>query len=432
MAASNKSHYEAIEPEAVGHDAVEPYRTLLVADEWFSGSGGISTVNRGLASGLAAIGCEVAVMVPEATDEEVNDAQALGVTLVSPDPIPGLAGKPLLLKRPRFDDPNWKPDLIVGHGRILGPYAFSLRNEHFQQAKRAHVVHMDPTRLEKAKESTSTGSRSDAATERHQAEVELAVSAHVVAGIGSTLHEYISDGLRGRVNPRPPIIKLLPGLKEWEQTVDPDDPPVRQKILLLARADDIRSKGIDLAVRAVKQAVLMATADSLERPTLVVRGVPAGSKDEVQARLNELALPDLEVYLQPFSTSERDLLADMLSSRLVLMPSRHEGFGLAALEAMAAGVPVRITAESGLARLLCELPADGARPLPREILRVMGEPTTVEESWGRSIQEVLDDPAAAYRRAASVREELATRLSWAKTARLLVATAKAAPKPPNV
>lgn len=417
------------EPESIEQNGPRR-RVLLVADEWASGFGGISTINRGVAIGFAEIGCQVAIVVPAATPDEIDDAKSAGVDLVSPDFLPGVGGKETLLLPPRFEQPNWSPDLIVGHGRILGPYAYAVQNNYFPRAKRVHVVHMDPRRLEKAKEAESGVSRMITAEERDAVEVELAVSADVVAGVGATLTEYIDDSMRGRVNPRRTVATLIPGLKEWEEVADPSDPPSRRKVLLLARADDIHSKGIDVAVRAVRQAVLLSPNKALEPPTLVVRGVPQQHQNAILASLNSLAQPDIEVYLQPYSTSERDLLADLLSSRMVLMPSRHEGFGLAGLEAMAAGVPVLITAASGLARLLMELPVDGDRARPREILDVAGTTEVVVDAWARAIQRILDDPNDAFQRAATLRHQLSGRLAWAKAAQaLLDAVDQADPKP---
>lgn len=408
-------------------ELLAPRRVLLVADEWASRHGGISTINRGLAIGFANSSCQVAVAVPSATPDEIEEAKSANIDLVSPDPLPGVGGKEALLLPPRFDIPGWEPDLIIGHGRILGPYAYAVQNNYFTKAKRIHIVHMDPRRLEKAKEAGTGLSRMDPAEERDAVEIELAVSSDVVAGVGATLAEYIDDAMRGRANPRRPVVTLIPGLKKWEEIADPSDPPTRRKILLIARADDIRSKGIDLAVRAVRQAVLLSSGRSLEPPTLVVRGVPNDLKDEIQTSLNALAQPDMEVYLQPYSTTERDLLADLLSSRVVLMPSRHEGFGLVGLEAMAAGVPVLVTGASGLARLLMELPGSGDAGRPREILDVTGEPEMVEERWARAIQRILDDPEEAYRRAATLRNQLAERLDWAKSATELLDAATIAP-----
>jgi glycosyltransferase involved in cell wall biosynthesis len=51
------------------------------------------------------------------------------------------------------------------------------------------------------------------------------------------------------------------------------------------------------------------------------------------------------------------------------MPSRHEGFGLVALEAISAGVPVLVSKESGLGRMLIECLPDEDRRAPRTMSR---------------------------------------------------------------
>ena len=56
-------------------------------------------------------------------------------------------------------------------------------------------------------------------------------------------------------------------------------------------------------------------------------------------------------------------------SSLVLMPSRVEGFGLAGLEAITSGTPVRISGASGLGMLLEELLA---QDMPEMISRLVG------------------------------------------------------------
>ena len=52
------------------------------------------------------------------------------------------------------------------------------------------------------------------------------------------------------------------------------------------------------------------------------------------------------------SAKEREKLAEQFyEADLVIMPSRTEGFGLAALEALSAGLPVLVNGNSGLGRL---------------------------------------------------------------------------------
>ena len=57
------------------------------------------------------------------------------------------------------------------------------------------------------------------------------------------------------------------------------------------------------------------------------------------------------------SAKEREQLAPQFyQADLVIMPSRTEGFGLAALEALSPGHPVLVSGNSGLAEALEEVP----------------------------------------------------------------------------
>ncbi|AVT28190.1 hypothetical protein C6361_00275 [Plantactinospora sp. BC1] len=404
-----------------GADGASATRFLLVADEWHSEAGGISTLNRELAVALAEVGVDVRVMVPTATQQDRDAALKDGVQLVAPDPVPGITGKELLLTRPGFDDEPYRPDVIVGHGRILGPYAYAAHHHYFPTAKRVHVVHMDPDRLGQAKEEPGGPSLMVTSDERRELEVQLAITADLVAGVGPHLSRTIDNLMRGRLSTRPPVFTLIPGLRDWGGVVDLDDLPDRRQVLLMARAEDVRSKGLDIAVNMVKRAI-EELGDSLdERPALVIRGVRPEDADEVKARLDPLASPELEVFLRTYSPDEAMLRNDLWASRAVIMPSRHEGFGLAAYEAIAAGVPVLITAESGLAQLLTSQTRDGERRAPREVLRVRGGDSQVVETWAQALYETLVDPVTAFGRAAELRGQLLERVSWRRTALDLLA-----------
>lgn len=396
-----------------------PPRILLVAGEWLSSRGGISTFNREMAIAFARAGCETHVAVPSATQEERDLALADGVTLVTPDPIPGITDEALLLTPPRLPSKYYKPDLIVGHGRILGPYAYAMQS-HFAGAKRLHVVHMDAERLEAVKAQRDAIPAMVLAEQRTRLELDLAVSADLVAGVGPLLAESISEAMRGLRRATPSVVELRPGLRDWDGVVDGDDPPVRRQILLIARAEDIESKGIDIAARALVRAVDHFEHDSGDAPTLVVRGVPPELHDEVRARLEGMSAPTVRIILRPFITDENELRRDLWQSRAVVMPSRHEGFGLVAHEAIAAGVPVLVSRESGIGRMLRVLVDDADRLEPREVLPTAGEETKIAAVWGDRIYETLVDPKAAYARAADVRAQLLEKTSWKETVRVLL------------
>lgn len=390
--------------------ANEKPRFLLVADEWGSQRGGISTFNRELAAALADANCEVRVFVPTARDDEFDEAQSRGVTLVTPDPIPGVTDAALLLTRPRAPERDYEPNVIVGHGRILGPYAYAVKNLFFPRARRLHVVHMHAERLEMVKPRTAKRSPMKAAHDRASLEIELSVSADLVAGVGPLLSEWVSSAMRGHPQ-APATVDIRPGLRDWGRIVDPEDPPPVRQVLLLARAEDVASKGIDIAVRAVVYALSRFDGDPRDTPVLVVRGIPEEGDDVVE-RLSALAAPFLQLIPRPYSADESSLRMDLFQARVVVMPSRHEGFGLVAHEAIAAGVPTLVSRESGIGRLLLETVTDEERPYPHEVLPVMGPEDEVVKAWGEAIYRKLVEPQAAFRRAAEVRHQLAAVTSW--------------------
>ena len=63
---------------------------LLMASEWDTTKGGISAFNMELARLLHTLGFSVWCAVPSATHEQVAHAKKNGVTLLIPDPVPGV------------------------------------------------------------------------------------------------------------------------------------------------------------------------------------------------------------------------------------------------------------------------------------------------------------------------------------------------------
>jgi glycosyltransferase involved in cell wall biosynthesis len=94
----------------------------------------------------------------------------------------------------------------------------------------------------------------------------------------------------------------------------------------------------------------------------------------------------------------------MLSSAaVVVLPSYHESFGLAALEAMAVARPVVVTPEVGMADIV--LDADSG-------IVVEGKP----EKLGPAIEALVADPQRSRVLGANGRRVIEERLSWDKIA----------------
>src|SRR4029077_11803923 len=87
---------------------------------------------------------------------------------------------------------------------------------------------------------------------------------------------------------------------------------------------------------------------------------------------------------------------------LVAVPSRYEGFGYAAAQALCAGVPAVVSDQSSLPEI-----AGGDAPVI---------PADDPSAWASAIGAIVSDPRAAQLHADSVRARSIERFSWARAA----------------
>ncbi|GAB3128614.1 glycosyltransferase family 4 protein [Tsukamurella serpentis] len=99
-----------------------------------------------------------------------------------------------------------------------------------------------------------------------------------------------------------------------------------------------------------------------------------------------------------------ELVAQMHSADALVIPSRYEPFGIVALEGAATGIPVIATTAGGLADFI-RTDETGLSVRPADVPALTA-----------AIRTVLDDPAAAHRRAEAARTEV-EELTWDAVAR---------------
>lgn len=158
----------------------------------------------------------------------------------------------------------------------------------------------------------------------------------------------------------------------------------------LLHAGHIESrKNVDVVIAALR------ALPPAERPALWLAGRDAGALRGLLARSAGLAVRALGVV------DDDDLGGLYRHARAVVVPSRHEGFGLVALEALAHGTRV-LASDAGA---LPEVVGDAAMLLPPD------DPG----AWARAIACAGDGRTAAERRAR------AARYSWSTAAAALVA-----------
>ncbi|TPG40509.1 glycosyltransferase [Sphingomonas koreensis] len=125
-------------------------------------------------------------------------------------------------------------------------------------------------------------------------------------------------------------------------------------------------------------------------------------------------MPGLKAVVRPFSPVAAELAADCRRASLVLMPSRTEGFGLVGLEAICAGVPGLVSAESGLADLLVEKLSP--EEVARTVVAVTNDAKSDTDTWSRAIERILLDRDTAFSHARQLRSTLSVSVNWAMAA----------------
>lgn len=404
-------------------------RVLAVGTEWASGHGGLSTFNRQLCIALAGSGADVTCIAIRPSEREITEASDLGVHLVAARSNPGEDERQWLSRRPMNLYDDYRPTIVIGHGRVTGPAAARLAEDVFPGAQRLHFIHMAPDEIEWHKfdrDDARHGAVSAAAQaeKRTQIELDLAQRATRTVAVGPRLYNRFLRDL-GPYDCPPPL-RFDPGFDPVpDQRRDPPE-GAPWKVLLLGRAEDEMLKGLDIAACATGKAAARLRQMGLPGLELVVRGAKPDDADAIRERLRGLANALVDVVVRPFTTDAMTLDRDLRSSSLLLMPSRSEGFGLVGLEAITAGTPVLVSSRSGLAELLKE-------KLDTEECARISVPTTGDvlsadmdiDEWALAIEAVLKDRNAAFRNASSLASHLGMRVTWFQGVSRLLADLKA-------
>ena len=109
-------------------------------------------------------------------------------------------------------------------------------------------------------------------------------------------------------------------------------------------------KGYDISARAI--------VELKDRSYhLIFVGAPDGKQDEVAKNLLKSGIDKNQLTVRRFVHSKERLKELFCEVDLCIMPSRTEGFGLTALEALSAGLPILVSGNSGFGEALCTVPS---------------------------------------------------------------------------
>ena len=320
------------------HDPIHSSRKLqvtILASEWGSTKGGLSTINREFAIQLAKFSdVEVTFLLPKCSDEDKKAASSHGISILEAAKQHGLNELDWL----SFPPENLRIDVVVGHGVRLGRQTQVIRYSH--NCKSVLFVHTDSEELGMYKcceEPIATGEK------KHNIEVKLCEMADFVIAVGPKLTKSFRRYLRWC---KKDVFQFTPGVFADFSNVQPEiaeEEPYSVLVLGHGDAEDFELKGFDIAARSVA-----ALSDTL----LYFVGAPHGKHDEIAKYFVDLGIPKHRQRVRSYLESREDLKKLFCEVDLVLMPSRTEGFGLTGLEALSAGLPVIVSKNSGFGEAL--------------------------------------------------------------------------------
>ncbi|MFT4926102.1 MAG: putative ATPase/glycosyltransferase involved in cell wall biosynthesis, partial [Phenylobacterium sp.] len=344
------------------------FSLITFASYWGSQYGGINAFNADFleAMGIAYEGkVNVVCVVNSANDKDVEDAKGKQVTLVALPYNPSeahmgqaqaLAAIGELGKQGiTFNSQN---TIWLGHDRITGEAALVAAKQAGGRAALIH--HMSYDHYEAFAENATIAT---IANDKRNHQKSLFNDADILMAVGPLLRDALEDMVDGEVN------MIIPGLAAIEpKKKSPNSFSMFVSGRLSKDASKIKQGQLAVAAFAdcYKQAKQQGQPEAiLKRPKLLMRGVnfdlTAQDSDHYSASEENLqkfaeGYADAVINLQPlpYTTDREQLFKDLKSASVAAMPSWHEGFGLVGWEAIAAGVPLILSKDSGVYELIAQ------------------------------------------------------------------------------
>ena len=373
-------------------------KVALLANEWGSSKGGLSTINRTLAIHLAKhANVAVTILVPEfeCDEEDKRTARSYNIAIKEVQRRPAFDPLDLLSFPPKDLDIQ----VVIGHGAKLGRQAQIIREYHC--CKWMQVVHTEPEELAMHKNYANAIAKGEG---KNRAEVELCQIADLVVAVGPKLKEAFSSKLRSSHRD---VFQLIPGsFAEFSDTKPATQDSANFKVLTFGRGDfeDFSLKGYDIAAKAIVE-----LQDSSYR--LLFVGAPDGKQDEVAEILLQTGISKNQLTVRSFVQNKERLKELFCEVDVAIMPSRTEGFGLTALEAMSAGLPILVSGNSGFGETLRGL-TEG-----KSVVIDSDDP----KEWAKAIDAIRQKPRIQrLEEIRRVREVYEEKFSWKRQCQLLV------------
>ena len=268
-------------------------KVTILASEWGSSNGEISTLNRELGIQLSRFPeVEITFFLPKCSQEERIVALNYNVKIVEAKPVPGMEPLHWLF----FPPDDLQIDVIVGHGAELGSAAYTIKRN--KKCKWVQVIHTDPEELAMFKNYSNPISKE---VEKHKTELELCELADHVVGVGDKLSDALRSYFRAFQDVMIRVSGFTPGLFEGFRTVKRVTSERLQRSVLVfgcGDVEDFQLKGFDIAGKAIA---------ALQDTRLVFVGVADGKYEEMGKRLLGCGVPARRIRVRGFVQDQESL-----------------------------------------------------------------------------------------------------------------------------
>jgi nucleoside phosphorylase/glycosyltransferase involved in cell wall biosynthesis len=401
-----------------------PKHLIFLMNGWDSSAGGIQTVNRELVAAIAKVRPTLSctVVVPVATRDEGDDAFSRGVNLIAGSRADDWSSV-LLSPALRAIAPG---DVIgvVGHSYFSGVHAIELRDSLFPSSLSVQFVHTSPLHVESVKEYKHDSYVMDREAKLTK-ELLIAEKADLVVCIGPRLHRAMHDLLTARGKPAVVVTSINCGMARLPDSLR--TLPIRPTLLCLGRTESIGVKGLDIFAYAAGylSESWSRHPSTRERPApqFVIRGVQR-DEEAFERRMTDFALEvgaRPAILVRPYTATRQDLAADYRGATVFLMPSREEGFGLVACEALSYGVPALVSENSGIAEVIRDIAIANHMDVSRCVIPMTGESKAIGRRFADAALEVLVHERRANGYCNMLSERLISICSWEVGAQQLLA-----------
>ena len=337
--------------------------------------------------------------VSSSSEEDREDASKQGVNLITAQRLPGSIDPMEWLMKPPQELPT--PDVVVGHGRKFGRAAYFISDR--TKCKWIHFVHVFCEDLGKHKlEGSSTPDAIADNEEKNKQELELCEAADQVIAVGARLQRKYSRSL-----PNIKVEVITPGIFEnfLTRAVPLANVQLGRKrteaeefsIFMIGRGsfEDFALKGYDIVANAVALLGRKFELTFVGSPRDEQRTIEKWFLEKTEISRNQLTIRGYR--------NKKEMKRVFCEADVIVMPSRTEGFGLVALEAISTGVPVLVSSESGIARALEEV-KDG--------MTVVVDSDKPQVWAGRIKQLSEQEPKVRHARAVCLRDKYRETYTW--------------------